>query len=231
MFYMIDPTYLVILFIGMGLSGVATAMVKTAMARASKLRPSSGLSGAEAAAQILRANGLDHVKIEPAGGILGDHYDPRHKVLRLTPAIYQGRTLAAVGIAAHEAGHAIQDASGYAPLKLRAGLVPMASIGSSLSYVVMFGGYMLNMMDFVVLGIGLFALVVLFQIVNLPVEFNASSRARKVLVENGIVSRAELAPVSKVLNAAALTYVAATLTAILTLLYFLWRSGLIGGRR
>ena len=225
-----DPMYLLFLLPGIALSGWASVSVKSALARASKIRPSSGLTGAQAAARILRALGLAHVGIEQAQGFLGDHYDPRHKVLRLTPKIYQGRTLAAVGVAAHEAGHAIQDARAYAPLALRNGLVPMASVGSNLSWVLLIAGFIFTSTNLILAGIVLFSITVLFQLVNLPVEFNASTRARAVLVDHGIVTPSELAPVSKVLNAAAMTYVAATITAILQLLYFLYRAGLLGGR-
>ena len=216
---------------GMALSGWAAVSVKSAIAKASRIRPSSGMCGAEAAARILAAEGLQHVAIEQTRGMLGDHYDPRKKVLRLTPEIYQGRTLAAVGIAAHEAGHAIQDAHAYAPLAIRNKLVPMASVGSSLSWVMLIGGFVLQSQSLIFAGIALFSVTVVFQLINLPVEFNASTRAREVLVNNSIVMRNELAPVSKVLNAAAMTYVAATITAVLQLLYFLYRSGLLGGSR
>ena len=226
-----DPLYLFFMLPGFALAGWASIAVKSAISKASKIRPSSGMSGAEAAARILQASGLDHVGIEQAQGFLGDHYDPRNKVLRLTPAIYQGRTLAAVGVAAHEAGHALQDAQAYAPLALRNGLVPMASVGGSLSWILLIAGMFMHSTGLIMGGIVLFSITVLFQIINLPVEFNASSRAREILVDNGIVMRNELAPVSKVLNAAAMTYVAATITAILQLLYFLYRSGLIGGSR
>lgn len=226
-----DPMYLMILLPGIVLAGWASIAVKSAIGRASRIRPSSGMSGAEAAARILSARGLDHVGIEPARGFLGDHYDPRNKVLRLTPEIYEGRTLAAVGIAAHEAGHAIQDARAYAPLALRNGLVPMASVGSNLSWVLLIGGFFLHSTGMILAGVVLFSATVLFQIINLPVEFNASARAKEVLVSDGVIMRSELAPVSKVLNAAAMTYVAATVTAVLQLLYFLYRSGLLGGGR
>ncbi len=231
MFMFFDPLYLLFLLPGIALAGWASISVKSAISRASKIRPSSGMSGAEAAARILQGGGLHHVGIEQAQGFLGDHYDPRHKVLRLTPAIYQGRTLAAVGIAAHEAGHALQDAQAYAPLALRNSLVPMASVGGNLSWLLLIAGLFLHSTGLILGGIVLFSITVLFQIINLPVEFNASTRARAVLVDHGIVMRNELAPVSKVLNAAAMTYVAATITAILQLLYFLYRSGLLGGSR
>lgn len=209
----------------------ATARVKIAFAHASKLRPSSGMSGAEAAAKILYAHGLNHVQIEPTNGFLGDHYDPKHKVLRLSPDVFAGRSIAAVGVAAHEAGHAIQDQESYAPLALRNMIVPLASIGSNLSFGLLFLGFIMSRMNLVYAGIALFSVVVLFQIINLPVEFDASKRARRVLVDNGIVAGGEEHEVAKVLNAAAMTYVAATLTAILTLVYYLWRAGLLGGNR
>ena len=152
-------------------------------------------------------------------------------MLRLSPGVYQGRSLAAVGVAAHEAGHALQDKQGYAPLKLRSGLVPMASLGSQFSFGIFFLGLIFHWVPLMFAAIALFSVAVLMQLVNLPVEFNASSRARELLVDQGIVARSELAPVGKVLNAAAMTYVAATLTSILTLFYFVMRSGLLGGRR
>ncbi len=228
----LDPMYFLFILPAMALAGWASFKVKKELAAAAQIAPSSRLSGAEAADRILRANGLDDVRIESASGLLGDHYDPRGKVLRLTPPIYSGRTMAAVGVAAHEAGHALQDAHHYSPLKLRTGLVPMATFGSNFSFIIIFvGWFFLHSQVLLLAGIGLFSLTVLFQLVNLPVEFNASSRAREVLVDCGVVSRSELAPVSKVLNAAAMTYVAATLMSVLTLLYYLYRSGLLGGRR
>ncbi len=225
------PMYFIFVLPAIALAGWASIKVKTTMARASRIAPSSGMTGAQAAARILESNELHHVRIELTRGFLGDHYDPRHKVLRLTPEIYSGRTLAAVGVAAHEAGHAIQDARHYAPLKLRTGLVPMAPFGGNFAIIILFAGLLLHRPALMLVGIGLFSIMVLFQLINLPVEFNASTRARVVLVENGIVARSELAPVGKVLNAAAMTYVAATLLSILTLLYYLYRSGLLGGRR
>jgi Zn-dependent membrane protease YugP len=164
------------------------------------------------------------VQIEQIPGRLSDHYDPRDKVLRLSPEVYQSRTLAAVGIAAHEAGHAIQDAHAYAPLLLRNAAVPAAGFGSNAGILLIIVGAALNMNALLIwLGIGLFACVVVFQVVNLPVEFNASARAKAQLVQLGIISQDELVYVKKVLNAAALTYVAATLQAILTLLYYIMR--------
>jgi hypothetical protein len=242
MFLPFDPLYLILALPGMLLAAWAQARVKSAFADAQKYRPSSGMSGAQAAQRILEAHGLARVAIETAEGHLSDHYDPRKKVLRLSPEVYGGRNLAAVGIAAHEAGHAIQDAQSYAPLQLRNAIVPLAATGSNLSIGIFMVGMMLSIFTthprladvagwLIGGGVALFAVVVLFQLINLPVEFDASSRARKVLVSNGIIAVAEEPQVGRVLNAAAMTYVAATISAIMTLLWLLIRSGLLGGRR
>ncbi|MCG8408390.1 MAG: zinc metallopeptidase [Phycisphaerales bacterium] len=226
-----DPLYLMILAPGILLGLWAQWKVKSAFANTKQMPVSSRLTGAEAAARILANHHLDHVGIEPANGMLGDHYDPRSKTLRLSPDVYNGRSIAAVGVAAHEAGHALQDQQRYAPLALRNGIVPMANVGSNLSWILLIIGMMMGSFQLMIAGVALFSIVVFFQLINLPVEFNASSRARKILVTNGIITPSEEPAVAKVLNAAALTYVAATITAILTLLYFLIRSGLLGGRR
>jgi Zn-dependent membrane protease YugP len=235
-----DPLYFLLLGPTMLLAIWAQAKVKSAYAHAGQIGTSSRCSGAEAARRILNNNGLTDVGIEPAQGFLSDHYDPRHRVLRLSRDVYGGRSLASVGIAAHEAGHAIQQAVRYGPLALRNGLVPLASTGSNLSIMIFMAGLVLSYMSggqggfgqtLMIGGILLFSAVVVFQIVNLPVEFNASSRAMAALTQSGIITAREQAPVKKVLNAAALTYVAATLSAVMTLLYLLIRSGLLGGRR
>jgi Zn-dependent membrane protease YugP len=187
------------------------------------------MSGFHAARKILDDAGLYDVNIEQIPGELSDHYDPREKVLRLSPGVYQGYSMAAVGIAAHEAGHALQDAKHYAPLKIRNMAVPAASIGSNfgmlaimIGFSMLFSGIVLG--KFVMLiGIIMFGGVVAFQLINLPVEFDASSRAKTELLNLGIISGPELPYVSKVLNAAALTYVAATLHSVLTLLYYVMR--------
>jgi len=181
------------------------------------------MSGAAAARHILDSAGLNNVGIEMVPGHLSDHYDPRDKVLRLSEEVYQSRTLAAVGIAAHEAGHALQDARAYAPLAIRNAAVPMAGFGSGVGLWMAAFGLMLSIPWLLLAGIIAFAGMVAFQLVNLPVEFNASSRAKAVLVDLRIISPDDLHYVSKVLNAAALTYVAATLQAILTLLYYVYR--------
>ncbi|QNN24018.1 zinc metallopeptidase [Planctomycetales bacterium ZRK34] len=219
--FILDMNYIIMVMIpGLLLGMWAQARVRNAYARASKIRPASGLSGAEAAQIICREAGMTDVRIEPVQGFLSDHYDPRHKVLRLSPDVYNGRSLAALGIAAHEAGHAIQDAVGYAPLRLRGALVPMASIGSGLSYIVILAGFFMGLAQLVLAGVILFSGVVIFQLVNLPCEFNASSRAREILQTLNIVRGDEDREVKRVLGAAAMTYVAATITTVLTLLYY-----------
>ncbi len=208
----------------------AQLRVQGAYQEASRIPVRSGLSGAEAADAVLRDAGVPGVRIEPVEGFLSDHYVPGQHVLRLSPPVYAGRSLAAVGIAAHESGHAIQDARRYPLLVVRNVLVPVANFGSSVSWVLILIGFALASMTWIKIGILAFSAVVLFQLVNLPVEFDASRRARLALVDAGIIDREEAGVVKGVLDAAALTYVAATLTAILTLLYFLFRSGLLGDR-
>ncbi|UCF35116.1 MAG: zinc metallopeptidase [Phycisphaerales bacterium] len=219
-----DPMYFLIVGPGILLAAWATFKVKSAFARGSRIALRSGVSGAEAAAHILQSNGLHNVRIEPTRAHLGDHYDPRSKVLRLSPEVYGGRSAASVGVAAHEVGHALQDARGYAPLSLRNAIVPMASFGSNAALLIFIVGIFLNMASLIWAAIIVFSAVVAFQLINLPVEFNASSRAREALIDSGIVAEQEDRAVGKVLNAAAMTYVAATLTAVLTLLYFIMRA-------
>ncbi len=178
------------------------------------------MSGAMAARQMLDSAGLSDVNIELVNGHLSDHYDPRHKVLRLSPDVYGGQSMAAVGVACHEAGHAFQDAKGYAPLAIRNLAVPAANFGSGAGFSLLFLGLVFNFPALAVVGLVLFAGVVFFQVVNLPVEFNASSRAREELVSQGIIAGNEEKYVAKVLNAAALTYVAGTLQSVMMLLYY-----------
>lgn len=197
--------------------------VKSAFAAGQLVPARCGLTGAQTAQAILDANQITNVRIEQVHGTLSDHYDPRAKVLRLSDDVYHGRSLASLGVAAHEVGHAIQDAKKYTPLVIRNGIVPLASIGSNLSIFVIMAGAMMQFLGLILVGIALFSLTVIFQIVNLPVEFDASSRARKTLLSQGIISNDEDKTVGKVLNAAALTYVAATITSVVTLLYYINR--------
>jgi Zn-dependent membrane protease YugP len=203
------------------LAFIAQMWVRSAYARAQR-RPAP-LSGAAAARHILDSAGLQDVSIEIVPGHLSDHYDPRHRVLRLSQPVYHSRSLAAVGIAAHEAGHAIQHAHRYAPLVVRNLAVPAASFGSNASFILIILGLIFQALSPLLwLGIGLFACVVFFQLINLPVEFNASRRAKAQLAQLGVVaSREDMGYVNRVLSAAALTYVAATLQAVLTLLYYI----------
>jgi hypothetical protein len=199
----------------------AQMRIRSAYAAAQRL--AAPLSGAAAARHILDSAGLHNLGIEMVPGRLSDHYDPREKLLRLSEEVYQSRSLAAVGIAAHEAGHAIQDAHAYAPLVIRNAAVPVAGFGSNIGILLLILGAVLAVQPLIWVGIALFSTVVFFQVVNLPVEFNASARAKAQLVQLGIVSPQELVYVENVLNAAALTYVAATLQAIFTLVYYIFR--------
>ena len=224
-----DPLYFMMLMPAMLLAGWAQWKVQSAFSHGSKIRSACGLTGAQAAQRVLEAEGIYNVAIEPIGGMLSDHYDPSAKVLRLSPQVYSSNSLAALGVAAHEAGHAAQDASGYTLLVMRNAIVPLANIGSSASWFLIFAGLLLHVTQLFILGVAAFSLTVLFQVVNLPVEFDASRRARQALLMTGLVHPEEDREVGRVLNAAAMTYVAGTITAILTLLYYLIRSGLLGG--
>ncbi len=226
-----DPMYFLFVGPGLLLSLWASFQVKRTFGKYSKVRTMRGMSGAQAAAELLRGAGITDVKIVRHHGMLTDHYNPLTKTLALSEPVYDSDSIASVGVATHEAGHAIQHARAYAPLWLRSVLVPTANIGSSLGYIVMTAGLMFSSANIVLFGAVLFSAVLLFQVVTLPVEFNASNRAKALVVEYGIVTAQERAGVDKVLNAAALTYVAAAISTLLTLLYFLMRAGLLGGRR
>jgi Zn-dependent membrane protease YugP len=225
-----DPYYLLFLAPGMLLAMWAQWRVKSAYSWASRIPSASGFTGAQAADRLLNAAGVSGVDIVPVEGFLSDHYVPGQHILRLSPPVYAGRSLAALGIAAHESGHALQDAQRYPLLILRNGLVPIAGFGSNLAWIIIMAGFFLHLMNLILLGIIAFSATVVFQLVNLPVEFDASRRARIALLDAGLVTADEDRVVGKVLNAAALTYVAATLTSVLTLLYFLFRSGLLNRR-
>jgi uncharacterized protein len=229
MFFHFDPLYFLIMLPGIILAAWAQWRVHSAFAWAKDIAPSSGATGAEAAAVIIKHSGLQGVEVEPAEGFLSDHYDPKAKVLRLSPDVYQGRSLAALGVAAHEAGHALQDAEGYPLLKMRNGLVPLAAAGSNLSWILLMVGFFLHSAGWLWAGIIAFSLTVIFQLINLPVEFDASRRAKELLQRIGLVKQDEAPAVARVLNAAAMTYVAGTLMAMLQLAYFVLRSGVLGG--
>ena len=228
---MFDPAYFLFIAPGLALSLWASFRVKSTFNKYSQVRSASGYTGAQAAEALLGGAGISDVRIVRSQGMLSDHYNPLTKTLALSEPVYDSTSVAAIGVATHEAGHAIQHATHYAPLWVRSALVPTANIGSSIGYFVMLGGLFLASANMVLVGAILFSAVLLFQVVTLPVEFNASSRAKALVVQHGIVTSAERQGVDRVLNAAALTYVAAAVSTLLTLLYFLYRSGLIGGRR
>ncbi len=226
-----DPTYFLFILPGLALSLWASFRVKRAFNKYSKVPSMRGLTGAEAAREMLRRAGIDGVEIEESHGFLSDHYNPITKKLALSEGVYQSTSIAAIGVATHEAGHAIQHANAYRPLWLRSMLVPTANIGSTIGYIVMTLGLFMSSTGMVLAGAVLFSAVLLFQIVTLPVEFDASSRAKQLVLDYGIISSHEREGVDRVLNAAALTYVAAAVSTLLTLVYFLFRAGLLGGRR
>jgi len=212
-----DPTY-ILLLPALILSIYASMKVRSTFAYYSEIPNSRRLTGREAAEIILRSIGLDNVRIEPIPGTLTDHYDPTTKVLRLSEPVYSEPSVAALGVAAHEIGHAIQHATGYYALALRSSLVPVANIGTNLAFPLFFLGFIFGSSSLMNIGILAFSLAVLFYLITLPVEINASKRAQEVLLSLGLVTQREAEGVKKVLNAAALTYLAAALTALLNLL-------------
>lgn len=211
-YYGFDYTYFIYILPGLILAFYAQAKISSAYEKYKKIGSSTNLSGAEVAREILDRNGLNYVKINLVDGNLSDHYDPRDKTLNLSRDVYYKNSIASVSIAAHEVGHAIQDSVEYVPLKVRATLVPLANLGTQLSFFLIILGFFFSVF-FTKLGIALFFFAVLFQIVTLPVEFNASNRA-KIELANGIISDEDLRGTREVLNAAALTYVASTIVAI-----------------
>lgn len=211
-YYGFDYTYFIYILPGLILALYAQAKISSAYEKYSKIGSSTNLSGAEVAREILDRNGLNYVKINMVDGKLSDHYDPRDKTLNLSRDVYYKNSIASVSIAAHEVGHAIQDSVEYVPLRVRAALVPLANLGTQISFFLIILGFFFSVF-FTKLGIALFFFAVLFQIVTLPVEFNASNRAKKELA-NGIISEEDLSGTREVLNAAALTYVASTIVAI-----------------
>lgn len=225
--YYFDPT-MIFAILGLVLSMIASAGVHSTFNRYSRVRSRSGLTGAQAAERVLRQSGIYDVRIEHIRGNLNDHYDPRTKVIRLSDSTYFSDSVAAIGVAAHECGHAIQHQKQYGPLVLRSTLVPVANIGSSLSWPIFLAGLIFSIRPLLTAGIVLFGLAVLFQLVTLPVEFNASSRAVKILGGTGIMANDEVSGVKKVLRAAAMTYVASLASSILQLLRLII---LAGGRK
>ena len=223
-FYRFDGTYILVL-IGVVLSMLASSKVKTTFARYQRVRSMSGITGAEAAQRILHQSGIYDVRVEHVSGSLTDHYDPRSKVLRLSDSVYGSSSVAAVGVAAHECGHAVQHEKGYVPLSIRSALVPVANFGANLAWPVFLMGLIFSIGPLLDIGILLFLAAVLFQLVTLPVEFNASSRALRLLESNGILYGEEIRDTRKVLSAAALTYVASLAASVLQLLRLIILAG------
>lgn len=222
-----DPVYFLFIFPGLALSLWASFRVRAAFHRWSRVPVSSGMTGAQAAAWLLRQAGVEGVRIERVGGLLTDHYDPVHRVLRLSPDVYAGRSVAAVAVACHEAGHAIQHARAYLPLHLRSWLVPATQFATNAGYGVMLLGFLFHLIPMILWGALLtFGLTLIFQMVTLPVEFDASARAKKLALRHGLVqSPEEQKGMEDMLSAAALTYVAAAVSTLSTLLYYLLRFG------
>ena len=212
-----DEYYLALVLPALILSLIAQVAVKSTFSKFSKTPCSRGLTGADAASEVLRKNGVNDVRIERVSGRLSDHYDPRKKVLRLSDDVYGSSSVAAVGVAAHEAGHALQHARAYAPLMLRGTLVPVANIGSNFGPFLAVAGFVLGFDQLINIGIILFSVGVLFYLITLPVEFNASHRALQEIDRIGILSRTELSGAKKVLRAAAMTYLASALVAFASL--------------
>lgn len=220
MYYYWDPTYILVV-IAFLLSMLASMGVKATFSKYSKQRTARGISGAEAARRVLDMNGLQNIRIERVSGELTDHYDPKAGVIRLSNSTYSDTSVAAVGVAAHEAGHAVQHSCGYAPIRLRNKIVPIVNIGSSLSMPLFVIGLVLNALKLAYVGVFLFSFALVFQLVTLPVELNASSRAIKILEQSNILYDDEIKPAKKVLKAAAMTYVAAVASTALQLLRLL----------
>ena len=228
--YLFNSSYLLYMLPAFIIMLVTQWYVSSSYRKWSKVPNRNRLSGAEAAQRLIRNSGLYDVQIEGVAGNLTDHYDPRQKVLRLSQGVYQSQSVAAVAIAAHELGHAMQDHEGYFPLRLRAALVPAVNIGSMLGWILIFIGLLIQSTGLAGLGLIIFAVGALFALATLPVELNASARAKRLLTETGLITgEDERRGVNQVLNAAALTYVAALITAVMQVLYF--GSMIFGGRR
>lgn len=228
---MFDPIYLLFAGPGMLLGLVAAWLTKSTFAKYAQVGARSGMTGAEAARQMLASQGIHDVRIHETHGMLSDHYDPRTHSLHLSHEVFHGHSLSSIGVACHEAGHALQKAHGYSMMSVRSALVPMTMFGQNLAPILFGIGLFMHSPMLTQIAIILFAAAVLFTLVTLPVEWDASARAKRLMVSSGIVSHQEQVHAGKVLNAAFLTYVAGAVTAVLTLLYFLLRAGLLGNRR
>lgn len=232
MYFWFDPT-MILLIPGIILALLAQINVSSAFNKYNQIKSRSGMTGAEVAEKVLRDNGVYGVRVERVSGTLTDHYDPKSNVIRLSDSTYSSQSIAAAGVAAHEAGHAVQYARDYSPIKLRNAIIPMCNIGTPLAFVFLLLGFMVptNYEIFIYIAVGLYSLATLFQLITLPVEFDASRRAMTSLERSGVYNSEELSGASKVLNAAALTYVAALVSSLLSLFRFIIIAGGRGRRR
>jgi uncharacterized protein len=230
--FFFDPMYLIFMIPAFVLMGFASWYVRHAYSKWSQVRATSGLTGHMAAQRLISTGNMYGVQVQGTAGQLTDHYDPRNKTLYLSPGVADSPSVASVAIAAHELGHAMQDAEDYFPMKIRSGLVPIVSIGSNLGWILIIIGLMLRSQSLAWLGVLVFSGGALFALATLPVEFNASARAKELLYSTGIIqTEEEQRGVNQVLNAAALTYVAGLVTAVMQLLYYVFLIGGMGGRR
>jgi Zn-dependent membrane protease YugP len=230
--FFFDPMYLIFMIPAFVLMGFASWYVRHAYSKWSQVRATSGLTGHMAAQRLISTGNMYGVQVQGTAGQLTDHYDPRNKTLYLSPGVADSPSVASVAIAAHELGHAMQDAEDYFPMKIRSGLVPIVSIGSNLGWILIIIGFMLRSQSLAWLGVLVFSGGALFALATLPVEFNASARAKELLYSTGIIqTEEEQRGVNQVLNAAALTYVAGLVTAVMQLLYYVFLIGGMGGRR
>jgi Zn-dependent membrane protease YugP len=230
MFMYFDPLYLIFMIPALILAGIATAKTKGTFNKFSRIASSSRMTGAQAARRMLDRNGLEEVEIRRVRGFLSDHYNPANRTLNLSPDVYDSQSLSAIGVACHEAGHALQHANGYVPLKLRSAMVPVTQFSSYGAYLFIILGLFMHSPALARFGVTLFAVGFVFALVTLPVEWDASARAKRQMVADGIVQPSEAQDAGSVLDAAFLTYVAAAVSALLTLLYYMMRLGLLGGR-
>lgn len=230
MFMHFDPLYLLFMLPALILAGIASAKTQGTFRRYAHTAASSRLTGAQAARRMLDRSGLHDVAIHRARGFLSDHYNPANRTLNLSPDVYDSQSLSAIGVACHEAGHALQHAGGYVPLQLRSALVPVTQFSSYGAYILIVLGMILQSLAMAKLGVWLFGIGFVFALVTLPVEWDASARAKRQMVADGIVQPAEAMDAGKVLDAAFLTYVAAAVSALLTMLYYMMRLGLLGSR-
>lgn len=221
MLFHIDPVYFAFAIPGLILAAIASIYTHLTFSKYSEIPSSKGITGAEAAARLLRSAGITDVKIEQVDGFLSDHYDPTSRTLRLSPKVYGDSSLSSIGVACHEAGHALQHAAMYFPMHIRSMLVPATMVSSNISYFIIIAGFIMSSANLVLAGAILFSVAVLFSIVTLPVEWDASARAKKLMVSCGIVSQAESEGAGSVLNAAFMTYVASAVSSLLMLAYYL----------